>query len=414
VIPLLIGGSQLAALWDSKIRAGLAGRRGLTDRVAAFRAQVGGKPLILFHCASAGELEALKPLLPEFDRTKVALALSYFSPSAQSALKSGAAFDFADFSPVDSAAAVREYLQALQPSVIAVTKHDVWPNMVWQAHDRGIPLFMINGNFHSGSLKHWPVIREFEATVYGTFQEIMTVSDDDTLNARRIVGERVPVVTVGDSRFDRVLERVKRKNALPDGFEAFIRNRNVVIAGSTHEEDEELLLPVAARLVKVKPDLLIVCVPHDPSRKAKMRISSICKRCGLALRDLDGNAALDHPQVLLVNRSGILADLYRAGQIAFVGGAFGKGVHSVLEPMACGLPVICGPNIAVSYEARTAVHENVLHTVRSRGECEEILRLWLTDSALLPTLCSEAEAFVQARSGTAQRIAQRLTAALHG
>ena len=413
VIPLLIGGARLVALWDSKVQVGLAGRNGLVERVHAFRSKIGKKNLVLFHCASAGELEALKPLAREFNRDEVALAISYFSPSAQSALKNGAAFDFADFSPADSAAHVRAYLHAMRPSVVAVTKHDVWPNMVWQARDLDIPLFMINGNFHSGSLKHWPVIRKFEAGVYAAFQEIMTVSEEDTFNARRIIGDSVPVKTIGDSRFDRVLERVRQKNQLPENIEAVIRDRSVVVAGSTHEEDEELLLPAAARLRKSIPNLLIVCVPHDPSAKAKARITQICKRCDLALGDLDGNEMQSETQVLLVNRSGILADLYRAGHVAFVGGAFGKGVHSVLEPMACGLPVICGPNITVSYEARIAVHENVLCRVKGRRECEEKLHLWLSDREFLYALRAKAETFVLTRSGTAKRIVQRLKEALH-
>ena len=414
MIPLLIGGSRFAAIWNAKIHSGFSGRSGLTERATAFRTQIGRKPLLLFHCASAGELEALKPLINAFDREKAALALSYFSPSAQSALKGCAAFDFADFSPVDSAECVQGYLNALQPSVIAITKHDVWPNMIWQASARGIPLYMINGNFHSRSLKHWPVIRGFETAVYSEFQEIMTVSEDDATNARRIVGTRVPVVSVGDSRFDRVLERIAQKNPLPEGLGVHARNRRIIIAGSTHEEDEELLLPVAARLMKAIPELLIIAVPHDPLPAAKVRISRLCRRYGLSLYDLDGDSKSNCPHVLLVNRTGILADLYRNGEIAFVGGAFGKGVHSVLEPMASGVPVVCGPNIAVSHEARIAVRDGVLCTVRNRGECERVLRLWLTDNKLLQDLHSKAESFVRIRSGTAERIARRLTAALNG
>jgi len=414
VVPLLWGGAHVFALWNSKIRAGLAGREGLLERIAAFRRGIGEKPVLLFHCASAGELEALKPLVPEFNRREVALAVSYFSPSARSALRNDGEFDFADFSPVDTAACVRAYLDALRPAVIAVTKHDVWPNMIWCAAERGIALFMINGNFHSSSLKCWPLVRGFQASVYGEFRRIFTVSEEDAVNARHLVGNRLPVEALGDSRFDRVLQRASRENPLPDGVETACRGRTVIVAGSTHKEDEELLMPVAARLRTSLPGLLVVCVPHDPSAEAKARVAGFCTRHALSMHDLNDGAAPENAAVLLVNRTGVLADLYRVGHVALVGGGFGKGVHSVLEPMACGLPVICGPNIVVSHEARVASREEILRTVRGWKEAEEVLGAWLSDDERLRALRSQAECFVRARGGAAQRLAQHLAEALRG
>jgi 3-deoxy-D-manno-octulosonic-acid transferase len=414
ILPLLWGGAHAAALWSSKIRSGLKGRTGLVERIMAFRKEIGDKPVVLFHCASAGELEALKPLAPEFNRHDVALAVSYFSPSARTALGGGQEFDFADFSPVDSAPHVRAYLAALQPKVMAVTKHDVWPNMMWCAAERSIPLFMINGNFHSRSLKRWPLVRGFEASVYQVFRRIFTVSEEDALNARSLVGTRVPVEALGDSRFDRVLQRTRQMSALPSGVEAASRSRQVIVAGSTHREDEELLLPVAARLRVKLPRLLIVCVPHDPSRSAKSRIAALCARHSLPVHDLNGGVPPESTAVLLINRSGILADLYRVGHVALVGGGFGKGVHSVLEPMACGLPVVCGPNIVVSHEARIAEREDILKTVRGWKDTESVLETWLHDDTRLRDLRSRAESFVRVRSGAAQRLARHLTEALRG
>jgi 3-deoxy-D-manno-octulosonic-acid transferase len=413
VVPLLWGGAHLLALWNSKIRAGLVGREGLVERVAAFRHGIGEKQVLLFHCASAGELEALKPLAPEFNRSEVALAVSYFSPSARAALHNHSEFDFADFSPVDSATRVRAYLDALRPAVIAVTKHDVWPNMIWCAAERGIALFMINGNFHAGSLKCWPLVRGFQSSVYGEFRRIFTVSEEDAVNARHLVGDRPPVEPLGDSRFDRVLQRASERNPLPDGVEPACRGRTVIVAGSTHKEDEELLLPVASRLRTTLPNLLVVCVPHDPSAEAKARVAGLCARHALSMHDLNSGVAAENTAVLLVNRTGVLADLYRIGHVALVGGGFGKGVHSVLEPMACGLPVICGPNIVVSHEARVASREEILRTVCGWKEAEDVLGSWLSNEDRLRALRSRAESFVRARGGVARRLAQHLTEALH-
>jgi 3-deoxy-D-manno-octulosonic-acid transferase len=408
------GGFRLLSLGSPKIRDGLRGRVGLADRVKIFRDQFPRDCVILFHCASAGELQALKPFVSAFEQDKIKLAVSYFSPSAKSALQKENRFSFADYSPVDSAALVHAYLDALRPSVIAITKHDVWPNMVWAARDRGIPIFLMNGNFHAGSLKLVPGLRSFHRSVYGAFTEIMVVSEEDASNARRIVGDTTRVTVIGDSRFDQVLHRIEQHVSLPTEIENACRDRNVVILGSTHADDEELTLPVIAKLSRDIQDLLALVVPHDPSSSAKRRIQSLASRSGLALRDLDEGKITSMDSALLINRTGLLADLYRLGRVAYVGGGFGKGVHSVLEPMVYHLPVITGPRIGVAYEARAGSERGFVAVVQGRNMMETRLRSWMTDSAARLEVGQLADQFVHEHSGATNRIAHRLREALNG
>jgi len=328
-------------------------------------------------------------------------------------LKTSTEFDFADYSPIDALALVKSYLDALQPKVIAITKHDIWPNLVWQAHERSIPTFLINGNFPASSLRLWPGVRQFHASVYESFTEIMTVSEEDAGQAKRIVGTEVPVRSMGDSRFDRVLARAGSASRLPDGVESACAGRRVIVAGSTHPDDEQLLLPVLSKLLSVLPGLMTVIVPHDPSRKARRRISDLCSQHSLQVHDLDSGLPANDVQVLLINRTGILADLYRVGQIAYVGGGFGKGVHSVLEPMANGLPVITGPNIVVSREAQSAKTEGILKVTTGRKQVEQQLLDWFRDDHL-NQLRKRVQEFVQENAGATQRIAARLSEALNG
>jgi 3-deoxy-D-manno-octulosonic-acid transferase len=220
------------------------------------------------------------------------------------------------------------------------------------------------------------------------------------------------VVNAGDSRFDRVLLRIGAHNPLPPGIEQTCAGRQVLVAGSTHPDDEELILPVIPRLKSKIPGFLAVIVPHDPSGKARRRILSACRQYGLKMSDLDAKDAESECDVLLVNRSGILADLYRTGQVAYVGGGFGKGVHSVLEPMASGLPVICGPRISVSHEARVASQEEILAVVKNRNLFEKSVTDWLSDSPASSILRARVRAFVEARAGVAARIAARLKEAV--
>ncbi len=408
------GGFRLLSLGSSKIRDGLSGRNGLIERVAEFRAQYPHERVVLFHCASAGELQALKPFAAAFSQDKVKIAISYFSPSAKHALEKENLFSFADYSPVDSQAGVREYLDALKPSVLAVTKHDVWPNMVWGARERDIPAFLMNGNFHAGSLKQMPGLSQLHRAVYSSFTEIMVVSEEDAKNARKIVGTEVRVTVVGDSRFDQVLRRIEQHVALPAEIESACRNRNVVVLGSTHAEDEELTLPVIAKLAKDIQNLLALVVPHDPSPAAKRRIESLASRSGLAMCDLDEGGFSSVDSAMLINRTGLLADLYRLGRVAYVGGGFGKGVHSVLEPLVYRLPVITGPRIGVAYEARAGSKRGIVAVVQGRNMMESRLRRWLTDATALKDAGNLADTFVHEHTGATERIARRLREALNG
>lgn len=413
VLPAIWGGSRMLAPFIPKIRSGLQGREGLAQRVADFRSSIGELPVILFHCASAGELEALKPLAREFNRDQVKLAVSYFSPSARTVVQNSSEFDFADYSPVDSRRGVAEYYEALRPSVIAITKHDIWPEFVWQAQDREIPAFLINGNFHAQSMRLWPVVRQFHAAVYQGFSEIMTVSEDDAAQARRIVGTSVKVSAIGDSRFDRVIDRVQKKLPLPEGLEALCRGHRVIIAGSSHADDEQLLIPVLPKLNNLSASWRVILVPHDPSPKARRRIIDLCSQYGLKVRDMDRPSGNGSEPVILLNRTGVLADLYRLADVAYVGGGFGKGIHSVLEPMAGGVPVACGPNIVVSNEARVAKAERILTVVQSRPALESWLHDLLTQTAKLQSLRAQVKQFVDSRAGVSLRISRTLSEALH-
>jgi 3-deoxy-D-manno-octulosonic-acid transferase len=407
ILPLLRGGFYLLSPFVSKIRNGLAGRVGLIKRVQSFTTRRAAAKLVLFHCASAGELEALRPLAARLHRQDVHSALSYFSPSAVRPALAADEFDFKDYSPVDARSSVRAYLQTLNPDLIAITKHDVWPNVVWTARELGIPVLLINGNFHPGSLKTNPLLRGFHRAVYGSLNAIYTVSADDARRARKFSGNKTTVTDCGDSRFDRVIARRDLHPDLPPLLEKICNERFVIVAGSTHPRDEELLCAAHVEWRKSSANPLLVVVPHDPSPQAQSRILQLAARHNLSTSEIES------ADILLVNQSGLLADLYRLGHFAYVGGAFGKGIHSVLEPMAMGLPVICGPRINVAHEAREARERGLLGVVTSAAELRQLGSDWINDPEKLSALSSQVRDFVAAHSGSTERLAEHILTALH-
>lgn len=403
----MLGGFRVLSPFISKIGTGLRDRQGLIDRVARFRTAIGTKPVLLFHCASAGEFESLRPLAREIDRRRFALAVSYFSPSARAATEKSNEFDFIDCSPSDDPRIVRAYLDSLRPSAVCITKHDVWPNFIWEAERRGIPRFLISGNFHSRSLKSIPGARGFHRAVYRSFTEIMTVSETDSQRAVRLCGTHRNIVTIGDSRYDQVRIRAERQVDIPQEIVDFCRNKTVVIIGSSHQDDENLMLPALKKLAEKFPDMRIIIVPHDPSTSATSRITGTAREFGLSSVDLDLGQVRDE-KMLIINRTGILADLYRFGSIVYVGGGFGKGVHSVLEPMIHGLPVITGPNINVSNEALQARDEHLLLVVTGRNQVSDVMTAWLSNAPQLQALQAKARQFVLDRCGATKEIARRI------
>lgn len=394
--PALSAGARLAAVFSSKLRKGLLGRRKVAANANDFRESYPNARVVLFHCASAGELEGIKPLAAACRQRGFAPCVSYFSPSAEATLHPGE-FEFADFSPYDSVLSVRDYYSALKPEVILISKHDVWPNMVWQAAEMGIPIWLINGNFHPGSLKSLPGLRYFHQAIHSKLDGILTVSEDDAARAKSISGGKARVAAVGDSRYDRVCARAEQKRIPNPDWDAALRSKPCLIGGSTHEKDESLLLRAFTRIRVEQPDLRLLVVPHDPSDAAIRRILDRATAEGLLCSSISD--AADDTDVWVINQSGILADLYQYGTLAFVGGGFDRGIHSVLEPMVHGLPVICGPNIAVSREARDAQTEGLLFTVATELEAVSAAKTLLGAGKR-----DLARRFVERRAGVGGRI----------
>lgn len=396
VYPLLSLGARLAGLFSRKLRRGLSGRQQVTAHAKEFRSKHPNDRVVLFHCASAGELEGVKPLAAACRERGFVPCVSYFSPSAEAALKPGE-FAFADYSPFDSAFAVRAYFEALRPAVVLISKHDVWPNLVWQANACNIPIWLINGNFHAASTKSIPGLMAFHRAVFAQLNGVLTVSNDDAERAIRVTNRPERTWAVGDSRFDRVWARAQAGHSPLAEFAQEMKQRKFLIGGSTHDKDDDLLIAALPELRKSCPDLQLLIVPHDPTDSIVAQIQSKAYAAGLSCEEI--TASTINSDIIIVNRSGILADVYQYGILAFVGGGFDRGVHSVLEPMAHGLKVLCGPKIDVSREANEALAEGLLGVVNDETDLAYQGARFLTSFDKTQVI-----GFVCARAGVVNRI----------
>lgn len=343
----------LAARADAKFERAHRGREGVLARATRWGV-LGRDPsrrLAWFHAASVGEglqAEAVMLALQE-QQPQWQLAYTHFSSSAEALAKRVPAA-FADYLPYDTPEAAGAMLDALRPSVLVFTKLDLWPELATTAAARGVKVVLVAGTVRPGSGRlTWPA-RSFLAPGYGALDAAAAIDPADAVRLSAL-GTRPEVVSVaGDPRFDSVAAKVAAVER-DDPLLAFGAGAPTIVAGSTWEDDEEILLGAFARLRVAHPEARLILVPHEPGREHLGRIDAYAAKLSLPLPVRLSAASAPTP-LLVVDRVGVLAGLYGAGMMAHVGGGYRRaGLHSVLEPAAWGLPVTMGPRWRESRDA---------------------------------------------------------------
>jgi 3-deoxy-D-manno-octulosonic-acid transferase len=370
---------------------------------------------ILVHVSSVGEYLSALPLIRSLrsDYPDLAIILSFLSPSLENQLSLGAGLTPAapgasplhleTYLPLDTPAAVNRFLDLVQPRLIVFASYDIWPNLLWIARDRKIGCALLNGILSETSGRYRFPARFFFSRLYQSLDCIGAVSEED---ARRFetLGLSLSKLTVtGNCRFDQTLSRC-RAVADQDSDLSRIIPGSWLVAGITWPEDEAVLFPAWARLAKADPELGLIIAPHEPTEDHLRPLEARLKAEGFSwLRYSQLSAEKPGPRVVLVDRVGILYKLYRRGRAAYVGGAFGRGVHNVMEPAGMGLPVIFGPRHRNSAEALQMKARGAAWSVANAAELGSVLeQLWRAPS-LRQTAGQKAEAVVLENAGATAR-----------
>jgi len=349
----------LAARFDKKLARGLDARRGVTQRLAAWAKSErdAGRPLVWVHAPSVGEglqakpvLEALRAEAPSWQ-----LAYTFFSPSAERLARTLPA-DVADYLPLDRPDDVAAVLDALKPTALVFSKLDVWPELTLAAARRGVKLGLISATVAPTSSRlRWPT-RGWAEPAYRALDRIGTISEEDGRRLEQLGARRSALEVTGDTRYDSVAERAERFDRTRDPFARLAiapAGTFTIVAGSTWPSDEAVVLPAFVDLVAQVPSARLVLAPHEPNPDHLAGITQLAAKLGLPrpvrLSQVEHTAPAP---VIVVDRVGILADLYALADVAFVGGGYHRaGLHSVLEPAVFGVPVAVGPHWHMSRDA---------------------------------------------------------------
>ncbi len=331
-LPLLFIYSKLMSLMNDKIKQ----REELADGYLDIPPKKNKR--VMIHASSMGEYEQVKYLVELVRKSEpnTEVIVSFFSPSGYNNLNDRLYYDYKVYLPLDFKNRVKKFVDHIQPDVVIVIRYDLWYNFVRYLHKSEIPIHLINATYTiSKSLGKKFLGIKFYKMLLKRLTSIYCVNEYHKGKFESINIE-VPVELVPDTRYDRIISRVElaSKNQLlniADGYK-------VLVVGSSWKMDIRLLSDVIKKLKK-KHQLLVIYVPHEVDEKT---IEHLKNRIGehYIYSELSKEQVIDKD--LIVNEIGLLLDLYKYADVAYVGGAFGSGVHSVTEPAGYGVPIFCG------------------------------------------------------------------------
>ena len=329
--------------------------RGLRDRAYlgrwserfGFIPDHGKRSGILIHAASVGEFNAASPLIRALLKTypELPLTVTSLTPTGSERVKRELGDRvFHSYIPLDLPGAVSRFLSRLRPQLIIVMETEIWPNLYLHAQRRNIPLIMANARLSERSVNRFEHLSGF---VNKTLQTVTWVGAQSAGDAERLVRcgtnpQRTDMT--GNLKFDLTVAASlhEKSTALRARWN---NQRPVLVAGSTHEADENIVIPAFVELLKSLPDALLILVPRHPERFT--RTLQQAKAAGLRteLRS-QGESCSEAAQCFVIDSIGELMTYYACGDVAFVGGSMGEqGGHNALEPAALGKPVLLGPNM---------------------------------------------------------------------
>lgn len=352
---------------------------------------------IWFHAASLGEFEQGRPLMERLRREfpEYKILLTFFSPSGYEVRKDYEGADVVCYLPFDTPGNVRSFLRLARPCMAFFIKYEFWNNYLHACRRRHIPVYSVSSIFRENQ-----VFFRWYGRSYGKVLDCIThffVQND--FSKALLEGKGYKNVTVvGDTRFDRVLDISHQAKQLPV-VAAFKQDATVLVAGSSWAPDEDLIIPY----FNARPDLKLVIAPHVISEAHLKEIEGKLSRPSIRYSQATEDNVRD-ADCLIIDGYGLLSSIYRYGEMAYVGGGFGVGIHNVPEAAVYGVPVMIGPNNKKFQEAQHLLKAGGCLEVTDAESYTRTMDRLLSDKEYLAKCGSIAGEYISDNAGATEMI----------
>jgi 3-deoxy-D-manno-octulosonic-acid transferase len=421
---------RLAAPFNKKARTMLKGQK---ETFSILKKQLDPEAsYIWFHAASLGEFEQGRSLMEKIRQEKPAykILLTFFSPSGYEVRKDYSGADIVCYLPFDFYWNARKFLRLVKPVMAVFIKYEFWMNYLNQLKLLRIPTYIISAIFRPKQIFFRWYARPYQK-VLNDFNWLF-VQDQQSLELLEHFNYHNVSIS-GDTRFDRVCEIFEQKKELPV-VEKFLnpaghtlslrteRSENpqspgkvgiphqvpddkglILVAGSTWQNDEAILIPYFNQ----HPEIKLIIAPHEINGQRIEALKSRLTRPVLLYSQANESSA-GSADCLIIDCYGLLSTIYRYGDLAYIGGGFGKGIHNVLEAAVYGIPVVFGPNYHKFKEAKELIACRGAVAITNSDEFSSRMNDFLSYPDLLHENGKNAKEYVISNLGATQKIYEKL------
>lgn len=391
-------GVAVASLFNKKVKTMWQGER---NAFSVLREKVDPQAkYVWFHAASLGEFEQGRPLMELLRKNhpEYKILLTFFSPSGYEVRKNYQGADIICYLPIDTIGNSRKFLRTIRPCMAFFIKYEFWYNYLHILKHRNVPVYSVSSIFREDQIFFKWYGHQY-AYVLKCFSRFF-VQNEESKDLLATIGI-TNVDVVGDTRFDRVLQIKEQAKQLPI-VEAFVRGDSpckVFVAGSSWPPDEDIFI----NFFNEHKDWKLIIAPHVIGEDHLTQILSKLKRNTIRYMQATPESAAK-AECLIVDCFGLLSSIYHYGDVAYVGGGFGVGIHNVLEAAVWDIPVIFGPNNKKFQEAQGLKAAGGGFDISTADDFRQVMSRFMNDQEYLSTAGKNAGAFVQSLAGVTDRV----------
>jgi 3-deoxy-D-manno-octulosonic-acid transferase len=385
-----LAGNKKAQLW-------ISGRKDWREKMK--QALKPGEKRIWFHCSSLGEFEQGRPVMEKLKAShpEIKIVLSFFSPSGYEVRKNYPGTDYIFYLPADTSGNAKDFVELVSPWKVIFTKYEYWHHFFHRLKKKNIPLYMISAIFRKDD--------RFFKWYGGFFRNMLKCVTHFFVQekvSKKLLSEigYTNVTITGDTRFDRVVQGVSQPKEIPVA-KSFSDHRTVMVAGSTWDADEKILLQVYTDYAS---RLKLIVAPHEISRERIKEVMQIFSAVKAELFSESTEVSAAKADVLIIDNIGMLSSLYKYGSMAFVGGGFGKGIHNTLEAAVVGIPVFFGPNYEKFNEAKELISVGGGYSFRDANAFSVQVKQFLENESDRKSHGRSAAEYVRSGAGATDKV----------